>query len=442
VLTITDQNCKLDGIPYTVRWLLFDDGERFPILVSSANGQPLFHPTVYTIALLRGRGAASNTLLADLRAILHLYVWAALEKLDLERRLRSGEFLTIPEIESLTQAMRQPLRALLPERVCDERSGSRVPTTPFIERFRKRSPNGCGARVALNTTGMRLRYICAYLDWFTLDHLAVVKESDRSAYESGRKRMLDAIAARVPTSRVRPHEDARQGLAPDTLTKLLSVIDPTSTENPWKDDNVRTRNQLLIMMLLQLGIRRGEALGIRIEHIDLRQNTLLILRAADDPTDPRRHQPNTKTRDRKLPLSDDLADLIHHYITRVRNKVEGARYHSFLFASHDSGRPMSLTAFAKVFHTLRERVPDLPDDLCAHMCRHTWNDRFSELMDSLGTSEENEKKLRSYLMGWSEFSETAAGYTRRYTKRRATELSIKMQKRLTGEGKKDEHGGE
>lgn len=441
MLTITDQNCKLDGIPYTVRWLLFDDGERFPILVSSANGQPLFHPTVYTIALLRGRGVASNTLLADSRAILHLYVWAALEKLDLEGSLRSGKFLTIPEIESLAQAMRQPLRALLSEQAY-ERVGSKRSGTDSLERFRKRSPDGRGAQVALNTTGMRLRYICSYLDWFTLDHLAVVKESDRTAYESGRKRMLDAIGARVPTLRMRPHEDARQGLAPQTLTKLLSVIDRTFAENPWKDDGVRTRNQLLIMILLQLGIRRGEALGIRIEHIDLRQNTLLILRAADDPTDPRKYQPNTKTRDRKLPLSDDLADMIHHYITRVRNKVEGARYHSFLFAAHDSGRPMSLTAFAKVFHTLRERVPDLPDDLCAHMCRHTWNDRFSELMDSLGTSEENEKKLRSYLMGWSESSETAAGYTRRYTKRRATELSIEMQKSLTGEGKKDQHGGE
>jgi integrase len=294
----------------------------------------------------------------------------------------------------------------------------------------------------LSTTGIRLRYVCAYLDWFTLDQLSTVKESDRAAYESARKRMLDAIGARVPTSHVRPGEDARQGLAPETLTKLLSVIDRSSLENPWKDDDIRLRNQLLIMMLLQLGIRRGEVLGIRIEHIDLRQNSVLIVRAADDPADPRKYQPNTKTRDRKLPLSDDLADMLHHYITRVRNKVEGARFHSFLFVAHDTGRPMSLPAFAKVFHTLRGKVADLPDDLCGHMFRHTWNDRFSELMDSHGASEENEKKLRSYLMGWSETSETAARYTRRYTKRCATELSIKMQESLMEKGDKGEDGGD
>lgn len=441
MLTITDQNCKLESIPYAVRWVLFDDGERFPILICSADEQPLFHPTVYTIALLRGRGVASNTLLANLRSILHLYVWAATEKLDLEGRLRSSRFLTVPEIESLTRAMRQPLRAMLDEQA-REKNGSGKRAIASLERFRKRSPDGRGFQVGLNTTGIRLRYVCAYLDWFTLDQLSTVKESERAAYESARKRMLDAIAARVPTSHVRSGEDARQGLAPETLTQLLSVIDRSSAENPWKDDDIRIRNQLLVMMLLQLGIRRGEALGIRIEHIDLRQNTLLIVRAADDPADPRKYQPNTKTRDRKLPLSDELADLLHHYITRVRNKIEGARFHCFLFVAHDTGKPMSLPAFGKVFHTLRERVADLPDDLCGHMFRHTWNDRFSELMDSHGASEESEKKLRSYIMGWSETSETAARYTRRYTKRRATELSIEMQKSLMEKGDKGKDGGD
>ena len=441
MLTTTDQNCKLESIPYAVRWVLFGDGERFPILIRPADGQPLFHPTVYTIALLRGRGVASNTLLASLRSILHLYVWAATEKLDLEGRLRSSRLLTVPEIESLTRAMRQPLRALLDEQV-DEQNGSAMRGIASLERFRKRSPDDRGSQVGLSTTGVRLRYVCAYLDWFTLDQLSTIKECDHTAHESARKRMLDAIAARIPISHVRPGEDARQGLVPETLTQLLSVIDRSSAENPWKDDDLRLRNQLLIMMLLQLGIRRGEALGIRIEHIDLRQNSLLIVRAADDPEDPRKYQPNTKTRDRKLPLSDDLADMLQHYITRVRNKIEGARFHSFLFVAHDTGRPMSLPAFGKVFHTLRERVADLPDNLCGHMLRHTWNDRFSALMDSHGASEENEKKLRSYLMGWSESSETAARYTRRYTKRRATELSIEMQKSLMEKGDEGEDGGD
>lgn len=122
--------------------------------------------------------------------------------------------------------------------------------------------------------------------------------------------MLESIIARVPITRSRAQEGARQGLSPEALDRLLSAKEVNSIDNPWNKIDIRYRNKLLIHILLQLGIRRGEALGIKIEHINMQQNTILIVRSPDSPQDPRIYEPNTKTRDRKLPLSNELADML------------------------------------------------------------------------------------------------------------------------------------
>ena len=61
---------------------------------------------------------------------------------------------------------------------------------------------------------------------------------------------------------------------------------------------------------------------------------------------------------------------------------------------------------------------------------HTWNDSFSEEMDKNRVGEEQEKKARSYLMGWSETSGTAATYTRRHIRKRAQAASLQLQKNV------------
>jgi integrase len=116
----------------------------------------------------------------------------------------------------------------------------------------------------------------------------------------------------------------------------------------------------------------------------------------------------------------------------------GARKHDFLFVSEDNGAPLSISSLTKIFLILRTKCPDLPRDLSAHVLRHTWNDRYSETMDKRQVAEESEKKMRSYLMGWSETSGTAAIYTRRHIRKRAQEASLAMQERLFRQEKERE----
>jgi integrase len=150
-----------------------------------------------------------------------------------------------------------------------------------------------------------------------------------------------------------------------------------------------------------------------------------------DATDPRKVQPNVKTRAREIPLSQLLQDKTNAYVVKYRSALQAARKHRFLFIASDSGAPLSIPSFAKIFNVLRAKNPALPRNLFAHLLRHTWNDRFSEEMDKRGVSEETEKKTRSYLMGWSETSGSAATYTRRHVRKKAQEASLRMQGRMS-----------
>lgn len=121
-----------------------------------------------------------------------------------------------------------------------------------------------------------------------------------------------------------------------------------------------------------------------------------MVRRADDPEDPRKDQPLVKTRDRKIPLSPGLCKLTHEYITNTRRATEGARRHPFLFIAMGTGAPLSLSAVNAIFAELRNAFNGEFDAITPHVLRHTWNDRFSDMMDTLKVSEAEEERMRSW----------------------------------------------
>jgi len=67
----------------------------------------------------------------------------------------------------------------------------------------------------------------------------------------------------------------------------------------------------------------------------------------------------------------------------------------------------------------------------SHALRHHWNYVFSRLITEKNLPPEREEKLRSYLMGWSETSGTAATYNRRHIREESGKAVIELQnKRL------------
>lgn len=421
------------GCRYAVRTVVLESGERLPLLLDYGTGIPLFEPTLYALTELRARSRASATIQQALRSVLALYKFLDARSINLDARLTEGRLLQLSEIDDLARECRFPIEVLGASGDADPipAPSARLSRLPSLEKFRMRSPPPL-PEIDASSAALRLRYIRAYLGWLAAYRLQRIDRSEprHAALASESELAVRALGQRIPSTVQKDFVGERVGLSAESQARLNQVIASSSPENPWTSEHARERNELIVRWLQNLGLRRGELLGIRIPNIDFQTNEVRITRRADDPNDPRVRQPNTKTRGRLLPLDEDLVQLTRHYILNARRQFEGARRHDFLFVANGTGAPLTHAAVDRVFTTLRQKCPDLPDDLTPHVLRHTWNDCFSEVMDENRVSEETEQKMRARLMGWSETSTTAATYTKRHVQRRAHEVALKLQRSL------------
>lgn len=414
-----------------IKIAIFNGGERLPMLLDATTGIPQFLPTVFIVTAIRSRNRAANTIGHALRAILHIYASARAQSIDIEDRFRRAEWLTVGEIDCLARDARVPTKNLTAD-AGGVVSESRRSVTRGLERARLAPKAGKHRQVNVAVAASRLRYARDYLNWLALHQLARMPRDTAgwSDADAARQQMAKAIDARVPVSGKQSILNAREGLSEEALEQVVGAVKVGSETNPWIREFVRHRNQLLVHWSYRLGLRRGELLGVKIEDVDFRKGEVLIRRRADDQDDPRQNQPNAKTRDRILPLPTDLLGLTETFIMKHRRNIPGARKNSFLFVADRTGRPLSMSAMTKLIAELRNQHPEVSSDLTWHTFRFTWNDHFSELMDQNGVTEEREEKQRSYLMGWSESSGSAARYTRRHIRLRARKASLELQNKL------------
>lgn len=415
--------------PYRIKLVRFDGGERFPVLCTRQDGMPVHSATLWVLIELRTANLSTSTLHQALRSLMVLFIVLDELKIDLCARLREGQLLTIGDIEAIVGACKLPISA-----GDEERCGNGV----FAWSCYTSGSNS--QKINPTTIAIRLLYIARYLDWITTDYLLKVGVGHPhfSNLEKLRERVSTSIKARIPSVHRFSNVTPREGLSEQMLSLLQQVVDPTFGQNPWSHEYVRQRNYLMIRWLLFLGVRRGELLGVKISDINFQTNEVLIARRADDPADPRLRQPNAKTSGRLLALDAELAELTRTYVMSIRRNITGARKHEYHWVAGGSGKPLSLAGLNKVFITLRQHCPELPENLCPHLLRHTWNDLFSEEIDRNEVSSTVEQKLRSRLMGWSETSGMATVYNQRHIKKKATAASLQMQKQLRMEAHRDE----
>ncbi|WGU38234.1 tyrosine-type recombinase/integrase [Phenylobacterium sp. NIBR 498073] len=258
-------------------------------------------PTLYVLTALRSR--AANTIAQHLVGLQVLLLWCRSARISLEDRVDSGTLFRAYELDALWDAAARPIAHFRQE------PAARSQRSRNVVGFDQTTPS-----LGQDTVGNRRRAIRRYLAWlserrlFALGHQPDAQKTYRDARDE-LLRSLDARSARHGRS-----GDPRQGLDDAERRALLDAIDPGSEANPWKEAAVRQRNLLMIMLLLQLGLRRGELLALRVEDIDLQRGQVRLIRRPDDKRDSRKRQPVLKTQGRLLDLRSDLADLVSTYI--------------------------------------------------------------------------------------------------------------------------------
>jgi len=395
----------------SIQSFVLNHGERYCLLVDSDSGIPSFYPNLYVTTQVRNRSHSFSTMEAALGAVSVLFKFLTENKINLLQRFKAGKFLLTGEVDNLADFCQKNFRI------------SSVSKVVAIKKSLK------SKAVSSSTTYARLTYISDYLNWFAIyvNERTLTKEK-RMAIEA----MTGMIKVRRPQKKGKNLAMIEKGLTDNEVEVLFEIFRPESDLNPFTGQATKVRNRLIFLILYHLGIRSGELLNIKVRDIDFGSNQIVIARRADEKDDPRVDQPLVKTQDRRIPITDVLSQELHNYIMNFRRKVPNARKNEYLLVVHKSGptqgSPISKSTYNKIIGIVRGVSPTLCN-FTGHGLRHKWNERFSELMDTMDNiqDEAKQEQMRSWLMGWKQGSGTSSTYNQRFIQRKANEAAIELQ---------------
>lgn len=395
---------------------VMDGGERYCHVVDHSSGLPEYYPCLYLTTQLRNRGDASSTIESVAGHLVVLLRFAHHFGIDLGLRLLERAYLHEHELDALRDFAQHRFRKT-----------PKIPSLKVPSSF-----DGMDKPEDIVNSGTqyaRLTTIAFYLGWLAKHILHNPNHDDTTRINA----MVEQLKARRPVRKGR-NQIKDRALDDAQIEILFEVIRLGSEHNPFVKP-LQRRNRLMILLLFHLGIRGGELLNIRIDDIDMTSQRIRIARRADEIDDPRIRQPNVKTLERLIPLSDNLIKEIYEYITQDRRHVPNARKNKYLFVTHKNGpsvgKPVSKASYHKVMAVVRAVSPKLYA-MTGHMLRHTWNYKFSAKMDSMDVplSEEKQEQIRSFLMGWKPGSGTASTYNKRFIEQKAFDAAISMQESI------------
>jgi len=274
----------------------------------------------------------------------------------------------------------------------------------------------------------RLEAVRDYLDFLydkLGDHL-----TRHEAVDDVRRRFNRKIKAASPGWK-KTRIDEMKKLTNRERDRLLEVMHPVSPENPFANEAIKLRNYIILLLGLDMGLRRSEMLLIKTSDIHWHSRQFAVVNLEDESIDPRTMAPQFKTHERMLEMTDDLYEAISEYeskyrYSKPRKGSSHARKHPFLLVSHrrNEGKPLSIKALDGVLPRVGEVALEL-DHIHLHVLRH---DAVYTMLESMG--EELEKltpedrttqvqKTLTWMFGWSPESDMPNHYGAKFWKEEA-----------------------
>ena len=391
---------------FAVRVLLAWDGERLPMVVDTATCCPDPDATVYATSLRRPASGSHSTVEQELRGVAGLLDFLAGRRVDFDRRVAAGGFLSVAELDGLVAY--------------------------YGDGSRNAGHGGAGRRAGERTVAQRVRAARRFLEHriAVLSHGLWTTLGERDAGRVAAGSFLAAMAARVPAPR--PKDTSRRALTPAQDTALVEALLAMvrRAEMPGSPASMFAADRTLLWFdwAFETGLRTGEMLGLRLGDLDLSRRTFRIVRRPDARDDPRRALARVKGEGRRLDLSPYLATRTREHVEGMRAAQPGAARHGFLFTAW-GGAPLSRSAVDKTFSGLRRDCPALGPNFCNHVMRYTWNERFGLEAFEAGLAAEEEVAARTYAQGWKDPG-SAQAYLAHRTRRLAAQISRRNQDRM------------
>lgn len=280
------------------------------------------------------------------------------------------------------------------------------------------------------------------------DYLAFIydKLGDHStryeAVDDLKKRINRKVKAASPAWK-KTRTDEMKGLTAQERTRLLEIMHPNSAENPFSDDAIRLRNYIILLLGLDMGLRRSEMLLIKTKDIHWHSRQLAVVNLEDESIDPRTTAPQFKTHERMLVMTDDLYVAITEYESKYRHRkarsgTSQARKHPFFLVAHkrNEGGPLTIKAVDGVLSRIRVIAPEL-DHVHPHILRHdavyTMLESMREELAALTPEDRTTQvqKTLTWMFGWSPESNMPGLYGAKFWKEEADKAIQKRAERLT-----------
>lgn len=403
---------------YSIYELKLGNEARMRLLLQDS--VPDYWPSLFILEKLRAR--TINTQQSFLSDLLAFFAWLKISGIDLESRLDrrpSSLYLTESELMNFV------VHANWTKRTLDKRA-SGISLHP-----------GAYKQVGAVQAESRITNVKKYLAYL-YENLGDTK-SKLEEIQRMEKRLDLGIRESRPAWRRKPSKP--KGLNPEQVTIILSKLHYDSEENPWpKFAAVRVRNFLIVLLLFELGIRRGEMLGIKLADVDWKTNRIQIIRRHNDPDDPRKTQPLVKTQERLLPVPEHVMSLIQLYKQEFRLSKK-SRKHPYLLVAHGraEGAPLSVKAIDQLFRCARRSFPEL-GGVTPHSFRHHDVYRTIKAISEQTKGQpiedrmEKERRLLTAKFGWSDRSEMPDLYGQKYYQEEADKaLKERNEKLITTE---------
>nr|WP_315405167.1 site-specific integrase [uncultured Pseudomonas sp.] len=388
----------------------FSSGQRVPVLVQDGSAAPLPKLVPFIYVQLRFKHRAYNTVAAHLRAIQAFYTYAKSRELDIDEAILACHFETILALlDGYTLWLQSGRQAdNLVARIGTTAMASLPPIDP-------------------HTRDQYLRQLKQYLSWSVTRYIPRARQNSttQANIEVAFADVADVIERRFEShiTNVRPDRARYRSLTDPQLQIIRTLIRPGAVGNPFPK-RLQLRNWLMIELLLETGMRRGELLKLYTTDINKgsQHAYVSINDRENDPGDPRAEEPALKTHGRTVGISTQLYEVYEHYIQSERRPWRDGKpiklLYRYLFIS-DRGRPLSIRALSNVlerlFLTIELAHPGLLPTLSAHDFRHTFADRFlAYLVEQRRYDLDRATDELRRVCGWAETSAMPRRYASRY----------------------------
>lgn len=388
---------------YKIKKFVMESGERNCIIIDRETGLPAYYENLFLTTNIRNPGYTVSTIEVIATKLIIFNEFCKNNNINLHERILNKEFFNIFEIDNLSRYLNQRF------------------DNGKVQEINKKEIKSISKR----TFNYRLHIIAKYLEWLC----EVVHSTRKINAKNEVDTFIKSVESRKWSVRtLKLNEIPDRALNESQIIELFKIVEIDSEFNPFSK-NVQRRNKLIFKILINLGLRAGELLNIKLEDLNPHENTLYVKRRHDCKKDSRIYQPLVKTEERVLQLSDELAMEIDEYMIYERDVATKRKKHSYLFVTHGNsntaGDPLSISAYEKIISTIK-KSSNLLANLSGHRLRHSWNYLYSKEANSSQLSSHEQDAFRKYCMGWSESSKMSEIYNRKTISEKHKEIMFKI----------------